>query len=631
MSGAPKPKDRFTSLDTLALVRELRSIERARVDKAFDVPGGGWSLALRVPGEGRLELVLVPGKYAALVRGGVTHLEELSRIAKELRRLLTGAALRSVSEPGEERFLELGFGRTGDSSELRLAVELFGAGNLVVADGERIVAVAQPRQWAHRTVRVGSPYARPPSRSDPWIASASELESELARSRTDLASTLAARLSLGGPVAEELIARGGWDGSEPAATVATRVGPRLHSEVQRLLTEVGDRPSGHVYFREGIAVDATPYESRRWDGAMGVTPVARPTFSEAAFEYFASLVPPTVSPQAAEETRARRELERQVDQQRKAVEALVQSVAELQGQAAAIFAHYPDAEAAVASAAGIEGGGQRFEAHLGGLVVPLYRDRSPRESAQSLYEEAKRAQTKLAGARAALLESERRLAVPVTAALPSATQASSDRHKAHWFERHRWFISSEGAIVVAGRDAGSNDVLVRRHLKDGDFYVHADLHGAASVIVKHPAPGEPLPTEATLREAAQWAVAFSKAWRAGLASASAFWVTPDQVSKGAASGEFVAKGAWVIHGTKHVLRDLPLELGLGTIDYRGETLWMVAPTSAFGERGRVRVVLTPGPEPERPAREVELSRELGLPRPRLQGLLPAGGLTVRRA
>jgi len=149
MSGAPKPKDRFTSLDTLALVRELRSIERARVDKAFDVPGGGWSLALRVPGEGRLELVLVPGKYAALVRGGVTHLEELSRIAKELRRLLTGAALRSVSEPGGERFLELGFGRTGDSSELRLAVELFGAGNLVVADGERIVAVAQPRQWAH--------------------------------------------------------------------------------------------------------------------------------------------------------------------------------------------------------------------------------------------------------------------------------------------------------------------------------------------------------------------------------------------------------------------------------------------------------------------------------------------------
>jgi hypothetical protein len=86
----------------------------------------------------------------------------------------------------------------------------------------------------------------------------------------------------------------------------------------------------------------------------------------------------------------------------------------------------------------------------------------------------------------------------------------------------------------------------------------------------------------------------------------------------------------VVHGTKHFMRDLPTELGVGTIDYEGDTLWCAAPPSALQARGVVRVLLSPGPEREREEREKELVRELGLPRPVLQGLLPAGGLSVRR-
>ncbi|MGI0067707.1 MAG: ribosome rescue protein RqcH, partial [Thermoplasmata archaeon] len=122
----------------------------------------------------------------------------------------------------------------------------------------------------------------------------------------------------------------------------------------------------------------------------------------------------------------------------------------------------------------------------------------------------------------------------------------------------------------------------------------------------------------------------SKAWRAGLASAPAFWVTFEQVSKTPATGEFVARGSWVVHGTKHFLRDLPLELALGVIRYEGAELWSVAPESAVRALGEVRFLLAPGEERERAEREVELARESGLSRSRLQGLLPAGGLTFRR-
>ena len=631
MAAEPTPKDRFTSLDTLALVRELRELLRARVDKAFDLVGGGWSLAFRVPGAGRRELVLLPGRYAALLTEGPEHAEALSPLARELRRLLTGASLRGVADPAGERYLELALGRTDDPEPFLLALEMFGKGNLIVARAGKIAAVAQPRRWAHRQIRVGTEYSRPPTRLDPWTVDVGTLEQELARSRTDLASTLAARLALGGPVAEEVIARADAAGSESASGRSTELAPRLHRALARLVEEVGEHPRGFVYRRESSIVDATPYASQRWSGVPGIEQVERATFSQAAQEFFSTLVVAPPSPEEAEAAGRRRELDRLQEQQLSAIASLTDGIRGLQEMANAIFAHYPEAEEALARARPPAGDARVVEAVLGGRAVPLRVDATPRESARELFEEAKRLQAKLAGAQAALAETEARRSEPEPRARAPRRAAAAGRSGAtHWFERFRWFLSSEGAIVVGGRDASSNDRLVRRHLRPADVYVHADLHGAASVIVKHPEASESTVSEVTLREAGQFAVVFSKAWRAGLAAASAFWVSPDQVSKSAAAGEFVARGSWVISGTKHVLRDLPLEVGLGTVDYAGESLWTAAPPAAVRARGRLRAVLVPGEERERESVEIALAQELELSRSRLQSLLPAGGLSVRR-
>ena len=63
--------------------------------------------------------------------------------------------------------------------------------------------------------------------------------------------------------------------------------------------------------------------------------------------------------------------------------------------------------------------------------------------------------------------------------------------KAYWFERFHWFVTSENVLVLSGRDAQQNELLVKRHLGKGDLYVHADLHGASTTIVKAPAPDQP--------------------------------------------------------------------------------------------------------------------------------------------
>ncbi|MCI4340301.1 MAG: hypothetical protein L3J73_03430, partial [Thermoplasmata archaeon] len=60
MSTLPEgtEKDRFTSLDALALAREVRALGRAHVDKVFDAGPEAYSIALRAPGSARRELLL---------------------------------------------------------------------------------------------------------------------------------------------------------------------------------------------------------------------------------------------------------------------------------------------------------------------------------------------------------------------------------------------------------------------------------------------------------------------------------------------------------------------------------------------------------------------------------------------
>ena len=132
--------------------------------------------------------------------------------------------------------------------------------------------------------------------------------------------------------------------------------------------------------------------------------------------------------------------------------------------------------------------------------------------------------------------------------------------KIYWFEKFYWFITSENYLVIGGRDQQQNEMIVKKYLKSGDIYVHADLTGASSVVIKNPGGG-PVPPK-TLAEAGTMAVAYSIAWDAKVV-AGAWWVHHDQVSKTAPTGEYLTTGAFMIRGKKNYLPPSQLIMGLG--------------------------------------------------------------------
>ncbi|KAL2506853.1 zinc knuckle (CCHC-type) family protein [Abeliophyllum distichum] len=89
-----------------------------------------------------------------------------------------------------------------------------------------------------------------------------------------------------------------------------------------------------------------------------------------------------------------------------------------------------------------------------------------------------------------------------------------------------------------------NEMIVKRYMSKGDLYVHADLHGASSTVIKNHKPESAVPP-LTLNQAGCFTVCHSQAWDSKIVT-SAWWVYPHQVSKTAPTGEYLTVGSFMI-------------------------------------------------------------------------------------
>ncbi|NMC03857.1 MAG: fibronectin-binding domain-containing protein [Candidatus Lokiarchaeota archaeon] len=189
------------------------------------------------------------------------------------------------------------------------------------------------------------------------------------------------------------------------------------------------------------------------------------------------------------------------------------------------------------------------------------------------YDKSKKAKRKMPGARETierftkLVEAEKQ----AEAEQEAAKQAQRfKRRRKEWFEKFRWFVSTDGYLVLGGRDAGSNEMLFAKYTRPNDLFFHSDAPGAPVVIVKNKrdASNKDIPVQ-TLKEAATFGVSYSRSWREGLNVADIYSVSPDQVSKTPPSGEFLPKGSFVIRGERVHYRNVKLEISLGVKIVKG--------------------------------------------------------------
>ncbi|MFH1505795.1 MAG: NFACT RNA binding domain-containing protein [archaeon] len=255
------------------------------------------------------------------------------------------------------------------------------------------------------------------------------------------------------------------------------------------------------------------------------------------------------------------------------------------------------------------------------MRITLDIKKSVDQNASEYFEKAKKAKKKLAGAQKALEktkiklseEKEKKIVVKKTLTRPT---------KKEWFEKFHWCYSSDGFLMIGGRDATTNEIVIKKYTEKNDLVFHTDMAGSPFVVIKNP-DNKKIP-DTTKQEAAELTAAYSRAWKNGLGTLDVFYVTPEQVSKKAKAGEFLPKGAFMIYGDTNYLQP-PVGLAIGV--YNGKV--MGGPVSAIKKHCKTFVEVIPGEEKASSIAKL-IRKSLDASLDDIIRVLPGGGSTIKK-
>ncbi|AXR82784.1 ribosome rescue protein RqcH [Natrarchaeobaculum sulfurireducens] len=172
------------------------------------------------------------------------------------------------------------------------------------------------------------------------------------------------------------------------------------------------------------------------------------------------------------------------------------------------------------------------------------------------------------------------------------------RENEPWYDRFRWFHTSDGYLVIGGRNADQNEELVKKYLEPGDKVLHTQAHGGPVTVLKATEPSEAsshdieLP-DSSIEEAAQFAVSYSSVWKDGRYAGDVYAVDSDQVTKTPESGEYLEKGGFAVRGDRTYYDDTPVGVAVG-IQCEPYTRVIGGPPSAIEGTAATTIALEPG-------------------------------------
>lgn len=228
---------------------------------------------------------------------------------------------------------------------------------------------------------------------------------------------------------------------------------------------------------------------------------------------------------------------------------------------------------------------------LDGKSVNLDIRKTVPQNAQEYYEKVKKFTKKRDGAIRAIEDTKKAMEKKAAAKAAKAGRKLQASRKKHWYDRFRWFVSSDGFLVVGGRDADTNEEIFKKYMEKRDIVFHTQTPGAPLTVVK--TGGKEVP-ESTFQEAAQFAVSYSSIWKAGQSSGDCYWIKSEQVTKTPESGEYLKKGAFVIRGERNYFKDVPLGIAVGLELKGNETRVIGGPASAVRKNGDYILEIVPG-------------------------------------
>ena len=490
---------------------------------------------------------------------------EPNRLLKRLRSDLLRLKLKKIEQIGAERIAYFTF--EGFGKEFILVGEFFGDGNILLCSKEmKILALQHSIEVRHRKLSVGLDYTQPPENNlDIFNITESNFDD---LKTTDLISAKWFGRTLGLPkkYVESVFEITNVDPKKIGNLLTSEEVTKIYETTKKIVSDVVSGNHDPIIVKNE-KIEVLPVKLGKLKGE--ITNI--PSFIEGLDSVFTkNIVEKGKSTQSSSADKKIKDLETQISEQEKAIQTVKEKSKNITNVANSFFEMVSKGIISIkdTSAQEILATNNAKLINEKGISIIIVEDEkikinkdSPLQSIASvLFNQAKKQSGAINSIQAIKEKTEKKLAK-----FQNQTEAErnlvvvSEIRKKNWYERYRWFMTSDGYLAIGGRDAASNSAVIRKHLDKNDKVFHGDIFGSPFFILKD---SENVP-DTTMNEIAHATVCFSRAWREGLYGVSAYWVHPEQIKKSAPSGEFLPKGSFTIEGQRNFIKSETLKLAVG--------------------------------------------------------------------
>jgi len=586
---------KFSNFDVFAITKELDKIlAQSKIDNVYAIDGDLLILKIKTKLNGKKILIVKNDSRINFTNYNYPIPKYPSQYIISLRKLLKNRKILSVNQYNFDRIVIFELSNV-EGKPWKFIIELFNKGNYIVLNENNIVKIAKNySKYKDRNILANREYSFPKSRGKDFLTITQEDFNEIFYNfEGELVRILARNINISGVISEEICLKAGIEKNRLGSDLNQEELVSLYNAFKILRNQLlfGEINATIVVSEEGEEISVIPFELELFKNNKKRT---FNSFNEAVDEYFSKIdSKKMITPQDHVINQKIKSQEKILANQREYLEDLKKRKDMYYEQGAFIYANFNAMQKLFsvildAKEKGYNLGEINTKLQLAKSenfkdlafflrVIPathqvivlinnneVYLDLNNTigENANVIYTKGKKAEKKLKGTLPAIEKTEdniRKLKIEKES-IELEIDFLIKKPTKKWYEKFRWFKSSDGFLVIGGRDASSNEAIFKKYITPNDLIFHANFPGSPLAVIKNP-ENEEIPRN-SIKETADFVASYSIAWKENWGVVDVFYVRPDQVSKTPPSGEFISKGSFMISGKKNLIKDAKTELAL---------------------------------------------------------------------
>jgi len=520
-----------------------------------------------------------------------------SQYCSSLRKFLKNRRILSIYQHNLDRILIIELSNQNTVS-WKFIIELFAKGNYILINEENLVMVAKKyKKFKDRDILAKREYKFPLSRGlDLFSLDKDSFSKIIYTSNDELVRIIARNINIAGLYSEEICKLSQLDKKVKSNTLSEEEISKLFNILKDFALKLKTEKLKPQFILDdkNEVIDVVPFDLSIYESYQKQYVES---FNEGLDNYFSKLDSTKVIPQPVEKyNREMEKLEKRLQTQIEYIREQENKKEKYYNIGESIYKHFKELEKLLKTILDAKKKGYQWNEiedklilgkeqgiketipfkkiipskkqiiiQLDGKEFIIDLNKSIGENANLIFSKGKKAQKKIEGTYSAIEETKKKIKKLIIE--KDSEQVIVDhlvrKPKKKWYEKYRWFISSNEFLVIGGRDISSNEAIYRKYIEPNDLVLHSEIRGSPLTVIKNPENKEiPL---VTINEASIFVGCYSRAWKEGYKITDIFYVLPKQVSKTPPSGEFLPKGSFIISGKKNFIQKVKLILAIGII------------------------------------------------------------------